>query len=160
MKKGILVGGSFLALLALFIPKRSNQGSSSNAPYYPVDGKITSYYGYRTHPVTGEKQSFHNGIDMAAPSGTPIVSPESGKVTSQYWGDAGGNQMIVTHDSGYVTGYAHLKGYTVKKGQSVGKGEVIAQVGNTGHTTGAHLHFTVRNQKGDRIDPLLYLKNS
>jgi murein DD-endopeptidase MepM/ murein hydrolase activator NlpD len=97
----------------------------------------------------------HNGIDIACPSGTPVLSSADGSV-KQVWNDTangGGLSITVEHDDGYRTGYAHLSRQDVKAGDKVTMGQQIALSGNTGgHTTGAHLHFTLR-YNGVAIDP-------
>jgi murein DD-endopeptidase MepM/ murein hydrolase activator NlpD len=125
---------------------------------FPVPGgKITSRFGNRKHPITNII-SFHNGIDIAAPSGTAILAPFSGKVINTYTHSTGGQSMIIQTDDGYLTGYAHLKNYAVKKGDTVKRGQKIAEVGSTGAVTGPHLHFTVSDLKANKIDPELFFK--
>lgn len=119
----------------------------------PLSGvKISSKFGYRTHPITKEQQ-FHNGIDLPVPSGTKVKNPFDGVVTAVLSNDVGGNQLTIKHDSGYTTGYAHLTKALVKKGDKVKQGDVIALSGNTGKTTGPHLHFTLKDGKGAYLDP-------
>lgn len=115
-------------------------------------GKITSRFGWRVHPITG-KQSFHNGIDIAMRSGTPIAAPLDGYVVAVYENDKGGKQMRLFCGE-YTFGFAHLSRIVVSKGQRVREGEIIAYSGNTGASTAPHLHFTVR-KNGELIDPLL-----
>lgn len=115
----------------------------------PVTGPVSSGYGNRYHDG---KMQFHNGIDIAVPIGTPVLSPADGEVTSIYSNATGGNQLIVTHANGYQSGYAHLKSYNVYVGQKVSRGQKIAYSGNTGNSTGPHLHFTVRLH-GNHINP-------
>lgn len=120
---------------------------------YPVLGRVTSKFGNRFHPVTGVN-SFHNGIDIAAPIGTPVVNPFNGKVINVYSNATGGKQLIVKHDNGYITGYAHLsKNNLFKIGDIVNQGETIALTGNSGQSTGAHLHLTLRDKSGQLINP-------
>jgi len=109
----------------------------------------------RIHPVTGEYK-FHNGVDMAVPSNTPIYAPANGQVLNAYSNSAGGNQLVIKHPSeGIRTGYAHLNKSLVKEGQTVRKGQKIALTGNTGRSTGPHLHFTVKDlQTNDYVNPL------
>jgi murein DD-endopeptidase MepM/ murein hydrolase activator NlpD len=110
----------------------------------PLKGKITSGFGNRTNPVTGAK-GLHNGVDVSSPMDSPIVAPLNGIVTSKYNNTLGGNQMII--DSGYAKfGFAHLNRYAegLNAGSIVSKGQVIGYVGNTGTSTGTHLHFTLR----------------
>lgn len=122
---------------------------------YPVAGRITSKFGNRTHPTTGVA-SFHNGVDIAVPVGTPVHSPYSGVVKSVYSNNTGEIQMIVDHDNGFRTGYAHLNEALKRPGQKVSKGEVIAKTGNTGASTGPHLHLTLR-KNGELVNPEEYL---
>ncbi|GIO12318.1 metalloendopeptidase [Cohnella xylanilytica] len=121
--------------------------------------RISSGYGYRTHPVTGQKSSFHQGIDMAAPKGTSVYAAESGVViVAQSW-DSYGNCIIINHGNGLWTVYGHLMpgGILVKKGETVKRGEKIGLVGMTGRATGYHLHFEVRKD-GNPVNPNSYLK--
>ena len=124
---------------------------------YPLFKKITSPFGNRTHPVTGKVESFHNGIDLAGKIGDKIISPEAGIVTSRYYNDQGGNQLIIKHTNGFTSGFAHLNKYYVNQGDKITKGQIIAEVGNTGQVTGPHLHYTLRNKAGELVDPVTYL---
>lgn len=118
---------------------------------FPVSGKVTSNFGSR---IVNGVLDFHNGIDIAAGTGTKIINPYSGTVESVFFNSQGGNQIIIKHDNGLTTGYAHLNSVEVVKGQKVKKFEIIGTVGNTGVSTGPHLHFTVTDIYGDKIDPL------
>ena len=111
----------------------------------PVKGRITSRYGMRNG-------SLHNGTDIAVAVGTPVKSPWRGTVSETYTNSAGGKQVIINHPNGYRTGYAHLSEYRVSSGQKVRRGQVIALSGNTGGSTGPHLHFTLR-KNGQLVDP-------
>jgi len=114
--------------------------------------KITSGYGNRKAPKAGASTN-HNGLDLAVPLNTDVFAPMNGVVKS-IWNDGkGGNQLIIEHEDGSKTGYAHLNSYKVKVGDNVGKGQVIAFSGNSGNSTGPHLHFTYRNAAGDLQDP-------
>jgi murein DD-endopeptidase MepM/ murein hydrolase activator NlpD len=109
----------------------------------PSSYYVTSYYGWRA-----EYGSHHNGIDIAAPTGTPIVAAAGGVVImAEWWGDYG-NFVAVAHGNGYVTYYAHLSEYGCYVGQYVGMGEVIGYMGSTGFSTGPHLHFEIRESSG------------
>lgn len=122
---------------------------------WPLPGRtaISSPFGSRTHPITGQVK-FHNGIDIPAPVGTMVLAPYSGRVKSVYSNATGGNQLVIEHDDGRVSGYAHLHLVLVEPGEHVQQGEPIAQVGNTGASTGAHLHFTVRpSASAAHVDP-------
>jgi murein DD-endopeptidase MepM/ murein hydrolase activator NlpD len=118
----------------------------------PLRGKITSKFGSRKHPITGVIQE-HNGVDISAAVGTPVQAPKSGKVAFTNTTSTGGKQMVLLHDNNYQTGYAHLSAQLLKTGDKVSKGQIFAKTGNTGATTGAHLHLTVTNPKGVKIDP-------
>ena len=136
------------ALLTVIIWKTMNKLNAKN----PVTGRITSKFGKRQAPTAGAS-TYHNGVDIAVPVGTQVVAPWGGTVLSTYSNAAGGRQMIVRHPNGYRTGYAHLSGYIASKGQTVKQGEAICLSGNTGHSTGPHLHFTLTNAAGQKVDP-------
>ncbi len=112
---------------------------------------VSSYYGNRTHPVSGEK-SFHTGIDLAGPEGTPIVASRSGTVTKAEYQDAAGNYVAIDHYDGYESYYLHMKKSIVEVGQFVIAGQVIGYCGETGTATGPHLHFEVYKD-GRRVNP-------
>lgn len=101
----------------------------------------------------------HQGIDLGAPTGTPIVSAEAGKVIYSGWKSGYGNFVAVDHGHGYETHYAHCSHLSVKTGQVVGKGQQIAKVGNTGHSTGPHLHFEVV-ANGVHRNPVKFLNHT
>lgn len=119
-------------------------------------GKITSKYGWRINPVNGQKQ-LHNGIDIALPVGTPVLAPDTGRIIRVWEDDRGGKQLTIECGD-YIFGFAHLSRITKQAGDIVSAGEVIAYTGNTGRTTGAHLHFTCRIN-GTIIDPEILYKN-
>ena len=118
--------------------------------------RISSKFGWRPDPFTGVR-SYHTGIDLACPEGTPIRSAMNGKVAFVGWSNVFGNYVIVNHPNGYQTLYGHLSASRVKKGQSVTQTTVIGLVGSTGYSTGAHLHFTVY-KNGRLINPSSVLK--
>jgi murein DD-endopeptidase MepM/ murein hydrolase activator NlpD len=105
--------------------------------------RISSNFGYRTHPVT-KKKSFHAGLDLPAKYGTPIYAPASGVVVMAQKKGAYGNFLLLTHAYGFKTAYGHLSKFAVRSGEFVNKGQVIAYVGSTGRSTGPHLHYEVR----------------
>lgn len=113
--------------------------------------RISSRYGWRRDPFTGAR-SFHTGIDLVARQGTPIRAALDGRVVVAGWSNVYGNYVILDHGNGYQTLYAHMVRYSVRKGQYVSQDAQIGQVGNTGYSTGAHLHFTVYKH-GKLIDP-------
>lgn len=121
----------------------------------PASGHISSPFGYRTHPVTGERDSFHAGMDIAG-SGS-VVASRAGTVTQASYSDTYGYTVIVDHGDGYSTLYAHLKkGLSVSNGQSVSQGQQVGIMGTTGRSTGVHLHFEVR-KGGETVNPMNYL---
>lgn len=121
----------------------------------PVSGTITSNYGSRTDPFTN-KNAQHNGLDIAAPPGTPIKAVIEGRVeVAKYTSGDYGNYIIIDH-GGYKTLYGHCDELKVKEGELVKAGDVIATCGNSGRSTGPHLHFEIRI--GDkRIDPTPFI---
>ncbi|GAB4049423.1 M23 family metallopeptidase [Spirosoma litoris] len=125
---------------------------------WPLAGtvRITSAFGNRVTPTAGASTD-HTGIDLSAPVGTPVKCPADGTVTNVYTTGSGGNQLTIKHDNGLTTGYAHLSRYGVKSGDKVLAGQLIAYTGNTGTTTGPHLHFSVKDNTGQFVDPLNYL---
>jgi murein DD-endopeptidase MepM/ murein hydrolase activator NlpD len=110
---------------------------------WPVTGNIASPYGWRKHPVYGKK-IFHNGIDIENKKGTPVQAVTDGKVIFAAYKGNSGRLVIIQHSNGYQTIYAHLDNIKIKKGNYVKKGDIIGTVGNTGVSTGPHLHFGLR----------------
>lgn len=126
---------------------------------WPVAGqsRISSYFGVRRHPIDGVRRA-HQGLDIAAISGTPIVSIGPGTVVFAGWRSGYGRTIDIEHADGWTTRYAHAKRITVKKGQLVLPGQMIGHVGRSGHATGAHLHFELWRQ-GEVFDPLTLWKS-
>ena len=122
---------------------------------WPLRGWITSWYGWRNDPFTGSR-SFHTGIDIGAGHGTAVYAAMEGVVSAVGYSTVAGNYILLSHHSGYSTMYAHLSATLVKKGQSVSQQTMIGKVGNTGYSTGPHLHFTV-NKHGRTINPMTVL---
>lgn len=122
---------------------------------WPTEGsKITSTFGSRVHPITGLIK-LHAGVDIGVPIGTPVYAAKSGKVIfADFLGNAG-NAIMIQHDGGMETRYYHLNKVKVESGQTVKAGEEIAESGNTGGSTGPHLHFEVR-VNGEPVNPLVY----
>lgn len=118
---------------------------------WPVRGRISSPFGPRIHPIYGVP-SFHTGIDIAVPEGTAVQAAAAGIVTFAAWEEGAGLLVIIEHGNGYETYYAHLSKLLVWPGRPVSAGEVIALSGNTGLSSGPHLHFEVR-YRGVPIDP-------
>ncbi|WP_022663736.1 M23 family metallopeptidase [Desulfospira joergensenii] len=123
----------------------------------PVDGWITSKFGYRKSPFTGQR-SFHSGLDIANKTGTKIISTANGRVSYAGRKMYIGNLVILDHGYGKTTKYGHLKKILVKPGQRVKRGEVIALLGNTGQSTGPHVHYEVIIN-GLPVNPLKYILN-
>jgi len=138
---------------------------TSFAPYKITDkmlspienGRYTSYFGYRTNPITG-KWSFHTGLDIAAPEGTKIRCALPGTVTRIDEDSRAGKYIFVTHSDGFQTFYCHCSEIVAEVGMKLNKGETIALVGSTGWSTGPHLHFEVRKDN-IRLNPLLSLED-
>ena len=125
---------------------------------WPVPGysRISSPYGYRIHPIFNTKK-MHTGIDIPAPTGTPAVSIDQGKVIFSGTKGGYGKTIMIQHDDGKVTLYAHNSELIVSVGQRVQKGQVVSKIGSTGNSTGPHLHFEVRIN-GKHVNPVPYIK--
>lgn len=143
----------------------NNNGGSTVAP--PASGEgfcfpmmyctmLTSAYGYRVHPITGN-YTFHNGVDLAAGTGTPIYATKSGTVTTATYNYAYGYYVVVNHLDGFSSLYGHMTHYTVSEGDYVSRGEIIGYVGSTGYSTGPHLHFTIY-YNGSSVNPMNYIR--
>jgi len=136
------------------------KNSIENLPsILPVEGKLTSNFGYRVNPFGGVSAEFHSGQDIAAPTGTPVVASADGEVIFSGWQRGYGNLIIIGHGDGISTRYAHLSLSAVRLKQLVKRGEQIGEVGSTGRSTGAHLHYEVR-LNGKSADPAIYLPNN
>lgn len=122
----------------------------------PLDGyRLSSNFGMRSHPVIGGLRA-HKGLDMAAPTGTPIYATADGLVSKAEWFSAYGNFVSIGHGSELETRYGHMSRIAVSAGQRVRKGDVIGYVGSTGRSTGPHLHYEVR-VAGVAVDPSPYM---
>ncbi len=122
---------------------------------YPIHGRLTSPFGMRRHPIF-KVVSFHSGVDLAAPYGTPIMASDTGKVIFNGWYGGYGKVVIVDHGMNYSTLYAHLSRTSASRGDTVIKGETVGYEGQTGYSTGPHLHFEVR-KNGRPQNPLNYV---
>lgn len=124
---------------------------------YPVQGVITSGYGYRPDPFT-RVISFHNGIDIANLANTPIKAAREGIVVTVGFNAGGyGKYIVISHSNGFQTLYAHLNSFAVRVGKKVSRGAVIGYMGSTGYSTGNHLHFTIF-KNGKTENPMKYLR--
>ena len=133
----------------------SSGGGGTGRFIWPCRGEITSYFGWRTHPIFGTTK-YHSGMDIAVDYGTPILAADSGTVIYSGWLGGYGYAVMIDHGSGLVTLYAHNQSLNVYEGQYVTKGTCIAYAGSTGYSTGPHCHFEVRLH-GEVTEPLNYL---
>lgn len=122
---------------------------------WPVRGRISSTFGYRSNPFTGVRQ-FHNGLDIVAPEDTPVKAAMDGRVAETGYSAVFGNFVILSHAGSYQTLYAHLSAVRVRQGQTLSQGAVVGLLGSTGYSTGPHLHFGLF-LGGKAIDPLSML---
>jgi hypothetical protein len=123
--------------------RRRLQPVSAKPSIWPVNGTLRGGFGERTDPFSGEG-AFHKGVDISAPTGTPVRATANGLVVHADWSGAYGRMVVVDHGNGVQTCYAHLSKFYVRTGQEVRLGQVIAAVGSTGRTTAPHLHYEVR----------------
>lgn len=141
--------GEVMAVMSLF--------KSDEEITVPVHGEITSEYGNRTNPVSGE-YLMHSGVDIAASQGTEIRAAYSGIVSEVGSNSVGGNYISLVHKDGSETLYCHCSKIIAEKGDVIRAGETIALIGSTGRSTGPHLHFEI-TVDGKTENPLLYLPN-
>ncbi len=139
-----------------------NQKSLRNATpsLWPTEGAITSLFGYRFSPMhggEGETGEFHSGLDIANVADTLVHATADGTVRFSGWSHGYGNMLVIDHGYGVSTLYGHTSKALVKAGERVMRGQVIAYMGTTGRSTGAHLHYEVWRQ-GRPVDPMSYLK--
>ena len=125
--------------------------SSPGSFAWPVSGTITSPFGWRSNPFGGAPE-FHQGLDIAAPTGTTITASSGGTVLMAQWYGGYGNYILIDDGGGYSTGYGHLSAFYVSAGQQVKQGQAIGAVGCTGECTGPHVHFEIR-LNGKPVDP-------
>ncbi len=123
---------------------------------WPIRGRITSGFGNRKDPLRGQRQ-FHCGIDISANVGTPIRAAADGKVIFSGWKEGYGNCVILRHDRGFITVYAHNSKNEVEVDRTVRQGDMIASSGMTGAVTGAHLHFEIRKYVNP-LNPMRFLR--
>jgi len=116
---------------------------------------FSSPFGYRVHPIGGDWR-MHNGVDLSAPSGTPIYAARSGVVYYRGWWGTGGNTIAINHQDGYISRYLHMESFAVQNGAWVAQGQVIGYCGTTGGSTGPHLHFEIE-YNGSYVNPADYI---
>lgn len=136
--------------------ENSDSSSDNSLPVWPLEAGISSSFGWRKDPVTGEDK-FHEGIDLAAKEGTDVKAAMAGRVQVTDDQEGYGKVVVLDHGHGFTTLYAHNSDIEVKTGEWVAKGSTIAKVGSTGRSTGPHLHFEVRKD-GKELDPENFLK--
>lgn len=144
--------------------KPTTSKPSNGNDYQPSDAtwvkpcnytRFSSPFGWRIHPIYGDWR-FHYGIDLAAPSGTPIYATRAGKVTRTTYDSSSGYYVVLNHGDGFESKYLHMTHYIVSPGQSVSAGQVIGYVGSTGASTGPHLHFSIM-YNGSHVNPAKYI---
>jgi len=147
---------SELAARAAALAAQSKAGPSNGFLRYPVNGYITSPYGYRKHPIYGY-WGLHNGVDFGSGCGAPLYAAADGRVMDRYYDGVYGNRLIIDHGLargvGLATIYNHATHYVVGEGEKVKRGEVLGYMGSTGWSTGCHLHFIVM-VNGKTVDPM------
>ena len=137
-------------------PKEDKPAFDNSKWYVPCSYvKLTSPFGYRDAPTAGAS-TYHQGVDLAGPSGTPIYATRGGQVIFAGYGSAAGNYVQIDHLDGYRSVYMHLTNYVVKSGQYVAPGELIGYMGSTGVSTGPHLHFGI-SYNGTYVNPCQFL---
>ena len=164
-KEKDLKAAEYKEWLATYVPTRpsgtdttpSTQAPSSSGWIKPLKSyTITSPFGMRIHPIH-KVERFHEGVDMAAPQGTPIYAAKEGKVTTtSYQAGGAGYYVSINHGDGFASIYMHMTNYIVKPGQHVSTGQVIGYVGSTGGSTGPHLHFGI-SYNGTYVNPMSYI---
>ena len=154
LEREIALRAESLQTVTEYLTKQKDRLAATPA-LWPTEGYVTSRFGPRTSPFTGQPQQ-HTGVDIAAPPGTPIRAPADGVVTFVGTLPGYGHALVLTHGFGFKTFYGHNQRNQVSKGQTVKRGQVIAFVGNTGYSTGAHLHYEVLLNDQPH-DPLKYI---
>lgn len=138
--------------------KLSTGGQQVYGPVMSVDwrNKISSNYGDRIHPITGERKT-HKGVDIAVPTGTKLYSAIQGTVVTAKYSSSAGNMVVIQNDVGWSVTFMHMDSYIVKNGQRIEKGDFVGYSGNTGNSTGPHLHLQVTSPGGDTINPVFII---
>lgn len=129
------------------------EASAGSGWAHPVQGPITSNYGWRIHPTLGYRK-LHDGVDYGVACGTPVHAAKSGTVVKAQNAGSSGNRVDIDHGNGVVTGYFHLQSFSVKVGDKVTTGQTVGAVGSTGRSTGCHMHFAKMDTAGNYSDPL------
>lgn len=145
---------SIAALLRSIQKGQVYQAGSGKQLAWPTTGSVSSYFGYRTHPIFGDRR-FHAGIDISAPAGQSVIAAESGKVVLAGYKGGYGLVVIIDHGNALATLYAHLQAVNVATGATVGRASRVGSVGCSGYCTGPHLHFETRIN-GEPRDPMQF----
>lgn len=161
MNLPLLIAGTVGALVLLVSRKAS--GAVPDEPVEPTwvwpvpqYTRVSSVYGWRTHPITGQ-QAFHSGVDLAAAQGEPVYASQAGRVTFSAVAGGYGERVVVDHGENYRSTYNHLMARAVDAGDQVDAGELVGWIGSTGASTGPHLHFEI--YVGDvAMDPLYFVE--
>jgi murein DD-endopeptidase MepM/ murein hydrolase activator NlpD len=154
LEREIVLRGDSLQAVTEYLTRQKDRLAAAPS-LWPTEGHVTSRFGPRTSPFTGQLQH-HTGIDIAAPSGTPIRAPADGIVTFAGSLPGYGHAVVLTHGFGFKTFYGHNQRNHVSKGQEVKRGQVIALVGSSGYSTGSHLHYEVLLNENPQ-DPFKYI---
>ena len=149
----------FLSHVSRYLAVAGSPGAASETSGFlwphPTHTRVSSGFGYRIHPISGTRR-FHAGIDIPAPFGTPVLAVASGVVTRAAYNRGGwGNFVVIDHQNGYSTLYAHNSRNLVRAGDRVRQGDTIALVGSTGSSTGPHIHLEI-HRNGRQVDPMPY----
>lgn len=115
--------------------------------------KISSNYGWRVHPITGVK-TFHKGVDIAVPTGTALYSPVKGTVITSVYSDSAGNKITIQNETGWTVTFMHMDSRAVKAGDVIEQGQHVGYSGNTGNSTGPHLHLEIHDAEGNTVNPI------
>lgn len=136
----------------------SGNGQQVYGPVMNVDwrNKISSNYGYRVHPITGVK-TFHDGVDIAIPTGTALYSAVKGTVVDSHYSDSAGNMIIVENDSGWRVTFMHMDSRAVNVGDTIEQGQYVGTSGNTGNSTGPHLHIRIHDAEDQPVNPVFII---
>jgi murein DD-endopeptidase MepM/ murein hydrolase activator NlpD len=153
----IIAAGTQLFIPGARMKKEDLHLAMGDAFIYPVRGRLTSGYGWRNDPISGVRR-YHAALDMAVPEGTTVKAAMDGRIATVGYNATYGRYIIVSHGSGFQTMYAHLSSVLVKQNAWVLQGAKIGESGNTGYSTGPHLHFAVY-KNGRAVNPLDYLNN-
>jgi murein DD-endopeptidase MepM/ murein hydrolase activator NlpD len=140
------------------LPVTHGPAAEAAAPVVAPDGRVSSAFGWRADPMNGQAR-FHKGTDIALAYGHEVQAAASGRVAFVGERPGYGLTVVIDHGAGLETRYAHLSGYSVRVGDEVGSGQIVARSGNSGRSTGPHLHFEV-TQGGKAIDPKSMAKRS